>query len=525
MILQVGGSLLGIPAADWLGLLLSWTLKGSLLLIIGLVLQRSLVRRSAALRSLVWLLVFAAVLTVPLVQGLLQPPGGLPAGQSRYLLGNLQVTVVAPARAPDQPPEAIPAAVTVGWGEALPAPASTVHLESAAGISGSLEEMKNRGAWLVLAVWLAGCGICGARLLRDLGGGWLNLRAARPLADPQWRAEIAEVSRDLDLPQPPEVRLYRTGTVPFVIGWRRPVLILPAQALTWGPTVRRATLVHELAHIKRQDLATSLIIHLACMALWFQPLVWRCAGRALLEMEKACDDWVLQQGTPVRTYASHLLRTATQLGRSRHTLVGARALAERSPLSERLIMLLDGKIRREPVPRATGFLTTLVILTICCSVAALPIVAQGTLAPSSPAQASPAPDAPVPGDPQPAEVPQPRESAGKWSLHVDPESRQEIQALLSELRAAATSDQTDQVRQTELARRFVAALSEQLRREYRHLDIYQDTADSQFVMVKVAVDRVGLEAGEDVKIVLRITPDGEDSFTILMPVESVPGDE
>lgn len=525
MTFQVGGTLLGIPAADWLGLLLSWTLKGSLLLIIGLVLQRSLVRQSAALRSLVWLLVFAAVLTVPLVQGLLQPPGSLQGQQTGSLPEIFRFTVVASDGAPDQPRESRPAAVTVGSGEVLPLPAPTGHLESDAGISGSLDEAQNRGTWLVLAAWLAGCGICGARLLRDLGSGWLNLRAAQPLADPQLGAEIAQVSRDLDLPHPPEVRLHRAGAVPFVIGWRRPVLILPTQALTWEPTVRRATLVHELAHIKRRDLATSLLIHLACMMLWFQPLVWRCAGRALLEMEKACDDWVLRQGIPVRTYAFHLLRTATRLGRSRRRLVGARALAERSPLSERMTMLLDRKIRREPVRQANGFLTSLAILAICCSVAALPVVAQDTLAPDSVVQASPTPDPPVPGDPQPAEVPQPQVSAGEWSLRVDPESRHEIQALLSELRAAATSDQPDQARQTELARSFVALLSDQLRKEYRHIDIYQDTADSQFVLVKVAVDRVGLEANEDVKIVLRVTPDGEDSFTILMPAESEPKDE
>jgi hypothetical protein len=323
-------------------------------------------------------------------------------------------------------------------------------------------------------------------------------------------AEVARIQSELGLHHPVRVQLHDSVAVPFVTGWRRPMLILPASAQAWDPAARRATLIHELAHLKRRDLQTTLLLHLVCGLLWFNPLVWHCTRRAQLEMEKACDDCVIQHGTSVRTYASHLLRIATQLGRSKCRMVGVQALAERSPISERMIMILDKKIRRDPVRRGTGYLTALLITVICSSVAILPVVAQE------------AETAPGQGEPVRILDSNQQDPPDAWSLRVvDPDARDEIQVLLKELQASVATAHYDEVQRTEIARRFLARLRDQLGDKVHAIDMYQEADDSLFVMVQVSVDRVSVEDDEDVKIVLRITPDGEDSFSILLPAETV----
>jgi beta-lactamase regulating signal transducer with metallopeptidase domain/peptidoglycan/xylan/chitin deacetylase (PgdA/CDA1 family) len=177
--------------------------------------------------------------------------------------------------------------------------------------------------WLVL-VWLTGALVLTLRLL----GGWvlterLRREPATPLAR-DWRETLARLARQLRVSRP--VRLCESALVevPTVIGWLRPVILVPASALAGlsAPQLE-AILAHELAHIRRHDYLCNLLQSLAETVLFYHPAVWWLSGRVRVEREHACDDLAVSTTGDVLVYA----RALTTLETLRGQQVNARTLA------------------------------------------------------------------------------------------------------------------------------------------------------------------------------------------------------
>ena len=143
--------------------------------------------------------------------------------------------------------------------------------------------------WLVLA-WVAGvCGLS-CRLL----AGWLAVRRLRRGAEwlsGEWPEKARELARRLRVSRP--VRLLESALVevPTVIGWLRPVILLPASCLTGlTPGQLESILAHELAHIRRHDYLINLL-QSAVETVWFyHPAVWWVSRKMREERENCCDD-------------------------------------------------------------------------------------------------------------------------------------------------------------------------------------------------------------------------------------------
>jgi beta-lactamase regulating signal transducer with metallopeptidase domain len=81
---------------------------------------------------------------------------------------------------------------------------------------------------------------------------------------------------------------------PAVIGWFRPVLLLPISALTGLTELQlRAIIAHELAHIRRLDAFFNLFQVAAETLLFYHPAVWWLSKRIRTERENCCDDVAL----------------------------------------------------------------------------------------------------------------------------------------------------------------------------------------------------------------------------------------
>jgi HEAT repeat protein len=79
--------------------------------------------------------------------------------------------------------------------------------------------------------------------------------------------------------------------VPAVIGALRPVLLVPASALTGlTPQQLEVLLAHELAHIRRHDYLVNLVQSVVETILFYHPAVWWVSGRVRAEREHCCDD-------------------------------------------------------------------------------------------------------------------------------------------------------------------------------------------------------------------------------------------
>ena len=78
---------------------------------------------------------------------------------------------------------------------------------------------------------------------------------------------------------------------PAVVGWLRPVVLVPAGALAGFPPEQvEALLLHELAHIRRLDWLVQMTAQALRVTYWFNPLLWVACHRLRLESEVACDD-------------------------------------------------------------------------------------------------------------------------------------------------------------------------------------------------------------------------------------------
>ena len=111
--------------------------------------------------------------------------------------------------------------------------------------------------------------------------------AGRSVAPPG----LAELAARAGLDFTPDVREWPGATAPFVAGWRRPVVVLPTglqQILTPGEL--EAVLLHELAHVRRRDVPSNLVLRVLSAFAWHQLPLWKLMGDLEREREHCCDE-------------------------------------------------------------------------------------------------------------------------------------------------------------------------------------------------------------------------------------------
>ena len=134
--------------------------------------------------------------------------------------------------------------------------------------------------------------------------------------------------------------------IPFTAGWRKPVIFLHQNFESLPESQQRLILLHEIAHIRRKDALSNLITQLTCAIFWFNPLIWLTAHWSKIDMEKACDDWVIQVSDQKYDYASMMLDIIEKT-QSRLSFMHKRlAFANKNELKMRMLAILDEKVNR-----------------------------------------------------------------------------------------------------------------------------------------------------------------------------------
>lgn len=140
-------------------------------------------------------------------------------------------------------------------------------------------------------VWLAGLVVC---LIR-IGVVWRRARDLRYRdlrdAGETVHSRVADLRAEMSLHGAVDVRCSARASVPMLLGWRRPLILLPtgtASALTPGQL--RAVLAHELAHVRRRDYLANLILMIAEVLLFHHPAARWVGRRIRTEREYCCDD-------------------------------------------------------------------------------------------------------------------------------------------------------------------------------------------------------------------------------------------
>ena len=312
----------------------------------------------------------------------------------------------------------------------------------------------------LVTLWVAGVLLLG---MRSLGGLTLVRRLARTglsAAPAGLEATLARLAQALRVSAP--VRLYESALVgaPTVVGWFRPVILLPASALT-GLTAQQLELIlaHELAHVRRHDYLVNLLQSAAETLLFYHPAVWWVSNRTRVEREHCCDDLAVSAcGSAVR-YA----RALVELEGLCSDAPGFAMAANGGSLFDRIVRLVGRA--PEPSRAARGFAAlaavaglalafgfggvlldrpTPTIVDVLAS-SQSPDKTAPLAAPVAIAQADPKPQAQTAAPkPQPAAKPQPPASAQR--AEATPQARAfPLELVLEMARAGITPEYVDEM--------------------------------------------------------------------------------
>jgi len=200
---------------------------------------------------------------------------------------------------------------------------------------------------------------------------WLGVRAALRAGTP------------IELPIPVRALITPGTEEPGIVGFLRPVLVLPAQLLEHlSPRQLSAILTHEMCHVRRRDNLFAAV-HMAVEAIfWFHPLVWWIGSRLVEERELSCDEEVLRMGYEPTDYVQGMLKVCNVYTESPLPCISGVTGAD---IKKRLRAILAGGIAHE---LSGGKKVTLA--TIGLAALAVPILIGVLNAPATRAQNAPA---------------------------------------------------------------------------------------------------------------------------------------
>ncbi len=198
-------------------------------------------------------------------------------------------------------------------------------------------------ASLLLLAWLAG--VLGAAVLAARGA--IDVarlrRSCSPVDRPDLCASAHDLARAIGLRRIPELLSGPHVDRPMLVGAIRPAILLPP-AMHNGETsgdALRAVLAHELAHVRRGDLAWMRLSAVVRALFFFHPLVRLAHREATLAREADCDALALEaSGIRPSAYGRILLDFAA--GGAGRTALPASAIGMAGPagiLKRRLIAM------------------------------------------------------------------------------------------------------------------------------------------------------------------------------------------
>ena len=203
---------------------------------------------------------------------------------------------------------------------------------------------------LLLALWLSGIGVMAMALWRQYQHISQQIRTAS-----QFTATETAIA----------CKQSRGQQGPYVTGWWRPTVMLPADFLQrFDPEQQQLVLQHELTHWRRGDLHANLFALLVLMLFWFHPLCWLAYRAYRQDQELACDALVLATASPQQkiAYSYALLRNLPSNAQSSadHWQLLTNHYGDKKMMKQRLQLL----------QRQQGFSKTAMALTMIALVGA-----------------------------------------------------------------------------------------------------------------------------------------------------------
>jgi TonB family protein len=166
-------------------------------------------------------------------------------------------------------------------------------------------------------------------------------------------SELAErfqlLAKQIDLKRVPKLLISLHVGVPMVIGWLKPVVLLPASMVTGLNNAQlEMLLLHELAHIRRHDYLVNFFQTLVEILFFFHPSIHWISRQMRNEREYCSDDIAVKHCGDAIAYAHTLADTAalhhaspSYCDKHAHTIPELAMAASGGDLKQRIVRLVN----------------------------------------------------------------------------------------------------------------------------------------------------------------------------------------
>jgi beta-lactamase regulating signal transducer with metallopeptidase domain len=222
--------------------------------------------------------------------------------------------------------------------------------------------------WLA-SVWMLGVLISSLSLLGSWNYTQKLKRINKSSALEKYQKSLERLAKQLRVSRPVILLESSLVRVPTVVGWLKPLILIPPSALTgMSPQQLELIIAHELAHIKRHDYLVNLFQTVVETLLFYHPAAWYASRKIRSERENACDDLaVAVSGGKAADYARALAKLE-RLRKSAPTLaMAADGGGDGGSLIYRIRRLI-GAEETPPAKRFAGLWTMIFIGTFLIAV-------------------------------------------------------------------------------------------------------------------------------------------------------------
>lgn len=241
-------------------------------------------------------------------------------------------------------------------------PATIVVTESAGLLNNLFTDI---GTWLqtytdeIAWIWMLGVILFSLKWLGGLYVIYRYKRSATTLEDAAWNNRLSQLAHKLGIQRLIELRESVHITTPMVVGWLKPVILVPTGMLSGlHPDQIEAIFVHELAHIRRHDYLVNLLVSMGEIVFFYHPAYWWLSKSIRTEREHCCDDMAISVCSNPLSYAKAL----TELAQQQNTPAMAMAFSgNRHSLKFRIQRLFS-----KPTPNRSATVRAFIALFLLC---------------------------------------------------------------------------------------------------------------------------------------------------------------
>jgi beta-lactamase regulating signal transducer with metallopeptidase domain len=198
---------------------------------------------------------------------------------------------------------------------------------------------------VLVGLWFLGIILFAVRLF---GGIWqLHIYKTRENSSPSedWQAKFADLGERLKIKQRVKLLQSKIAETPMVIGWLKPVILVPASVfLGMNPVELETILAHELEHIRRYDYLVNFAQNFIEIIFFYHPAVWWISANIRRERECACDDAVVQTlENSLFVYANALANLEEFRHSAKQTMSPVLVAANGGKLMKRIQRIINNK--------------------------------------------------------------------------------------------------------------------------------------------------------------------------------------